>query len=85
MILLGLSPRPITPSHRKYSSQQSGGYLIKSLRRHHSLQKFFLSFVIAWMVGTLLDARFMTVALFAYAGFLRFDEFSNLRLKLKCN
>ena len=33
------------------------------------------------MVGTLLDARLMTVALFAYAGFLRFDEFSNLRLK----
>ena len=33
------------------------------------------------MVGTLLDARLMTMALFAYAGFLRFDEFSNLRLK----
>ena len=81
MILLGLSPRPIAPSHRKYSSQQGGGYLIKSLRRHHSLRKFFLSFIMAWMVRTLLDARFKAIALLAYAGFLRFDELSKLRLK----
>ena len=79
--MLGLSPRPIAPSHRKYSSQQGGGYLIKSLRRHHSLRKFFSSFIIAWMVRTSLDARFMAMALLAYGGFLRFDECSNLRLK----
>ena len=31
--------------------------------------------------SSLVDTKFMAVALLAYTGFLRFDELSNLRLK----
>ena len=40
------------------------------------LLKFFQS-----LDGSLIDTKFMAMAPFAYAGFLRFDELSNLRLK----
>ena len=40
------------------------------------LLKFFQS-----LVGSLVETRFMAMGLLAYAGFLRFDELSNLRLK----
>ena len=40
------------------------------------LLKFFQS-----LAGSLVDTRFMAMALLAFAGFLRFDELSNLKLK----
>ena len=40
------------------------------------LLKFFQS-----LDGSLIDTKFMAMAPLAYAGFLRFDELSNLRLK----
>ena len=40
------------------------------------LLKFFRS-----LDGSLVDTRFMAMALLAFAGFLRFDELSNLKLK----
>ena len=43
------------------------------------LQKFLQS-----LDGSLVDTRFMTTALLAFAGFLRFDELANLKLK-KCS
>ena len=40
------------------------------------LQKFFQS-----LDGSLVDTRFMATALLAFAGFLRFDELANLKIK----
>ena len=69
-------------------SSEEGNGVLESLRQRLSqkskellmttqiLLKFFQS-----LNGSLVDKRFMAMALLAYTGFLRFDEPSNLRLK----
>ena len=78
--LLVSSPQPATrfrkkvleSARRRLSHQKSKKFPMST----EILLKFFHS-----LDGSLVDTRFMAMALLAYAGFLRFDELSNLRLK----
>ena len=67
-----LSQKVLETARRRLSHQKSK----KSPMTIQILLKFFQS-----LVGSLVETRFMAMGLLAYAGFLRFDELSNLRLK----
>lgn len=66
-------PQKVLESARRRLSHQTSKKLPMT---GEILLKFFRS-----LDGSLVDTRFMAMALLAFAGFLRFDELSNLKLK----